>query len=110
MNRNGRYKGPSTQVVNLWWGAPSAPGDWVDEHECRVCGARYETFRGPESFHSAARLIRYRAKAEGDDGGGYRSRGPVLWVMRAAKLAAWFEAHYPCGCCWGITTGEREDP
>lgn len=29
--------------------------------------------------------------------GGYRSRGPVLWAMRVAKLNEWYLNHMFCG-------------
>lgn len=31
-----------------------------------------------------------------EGGGGYRSKGPVLWAMRVLKLDAWYNYHRDC--------------
>jgi hypothetical protein len=83
------------------------PGRWVDDERC-VCGAVYKAFRGGMSFVEAAHALRARAKAEKDDGGGYRSRGPVLWMMRANKLTQWYAQHAICGQVEEERTRRRE--
>ena len=79
--------------------APAPPGEHCDQEYCYGCGADYESFRCYVSFAEAADLIRHKAKSEGDEGGGWRSRGPVLWVMRVIKLSAWYDQHSGCGGC-----------
>ena len=68
---------------------------WVDESSC-ICGARYLDFRAGNTFSDAALALRQLAKSQGDDGGGYRSIRPVLTMLRAMKLDAWFLEHYGC--------------
>lgn len=82
---------------NPWIAAPTAPGPWVDEHRCEGCGERYDEYVAGITFDAAAHRLRQAAKAAGDEGGGYRSRGPVLWVMRCMKLEDWYMRHF--GCC-----------
>ena len=77
--------------------APAAPGEHCDQEFCYGCGESYEEFRLYFSFAEAADLIRHKAFGEGDEGGGWRSRGPVLWVMRVMKLNAWYDKHSGCG-------------
>lgn len=74
-------------------GAPRPPGVWVDDDECGVCGERYADFRPGIQWDDAVAMLR----ASADQGGGYRSRGPVLWRMRVLKLSAWYGRHYVCG-------------
>lgn len=83
-------------VVNPTIARPLSCGGWVNETACQ-CGALYVDFRAYPSFADAADRLRKAAQAAGDDGGGYRSRRPVLWVMRCIKLDAWFQEHYACG-------------
>ena len=83
-------------VVNPLVTAPRSPGSWVDEDRCD-CGAAYADHRGSYGFHEAAQRLRAMAKAAGDEGGGFRSRGAVLWVLRTLKLESWYLEHWPCG-------------
>jgi hypothetical protein len=83
-------------AVNPLINAPRAPGKWVDEEKC-ICGAIYGDHRGDYSFAAAAQRLRHRAKDDGDEGGGYRSRGPVLWQLHVLKLESWYAEHYMCG-------------
>jgi hypothetical protein len=85
--------------------APSAPGPWVDETRCAVCGASYRAHRGSYSGDEAARQLRAAAKAAGDDGGGYRSRRAVLWWLRCLKLEDWYLSHLFCGEGWDPNAG-----
>lgn len=82
---------------NAYAPAPSSPGRWVDEERCTACGAVYEEHRAWPSFSEAHQRIRARAQAQGDEGGGYRSRGPVLWELHLLKLESWYQSHAPCG-------------
>jgi hypothetical protein len=86
--------------VNPTISAPRAPGTWVDETEC-ICGAKYRDHRGSYGFAEAAQYIRQRAKDDGDESGGFRSRGPVLWALRVLKLMSWYEEHFMCGSLVG---------
>lgn len=102
-----------TQAVNPWIAMPKPPcvrrsyrrKEWVTETSC-VCGATYAAFKPGVTFEQGALALRQLAKAEGDEGGGFRSVRPVLTMMRALKLQLWFEEHY--GCC-PFEEGE-EDP
>jgi hypothetical protein len=67
----------------------------VDETEC-ACGALYRDFRAYPGWREAADRIRAAARADGDKGAGFRSRGPVLWVMRTIKLERWYMEHAFC--------------
>lgn len=87
-------------TVNPYTGKPKAPGPWVDEHACVVCGASYSRHRAFPDFATGAQRLRLAAKAEGDTGGGFRSRRSVLWQMRIAKLEDWFLNHHHCGAGW----------
>lgn len=90
-------------AVNPRRDAPDPSGPWVDETRCLVCGALYSAHRGSYGFQEAAQRIRQGAKAEGDAGGGYRSRRPVLWALRCLKLEDWYLEHWPCGSGWDFT-------
>jgi hypothetical protein len=100
-------------VVNPYVAPPLPPGEWVDDEKC-ICGASYHahkvrTFKrrrvysrrrgvrySSPFFASASDRLRRIAKAQGDKGGGFRSRGPVLWMMRVIKLADWYDQHHGC--------------
>lgn len=83
-------------IVNPDFPKPRSPGYWVNDRRC-VCGDTYKAFRGAVSFAEAVQMIRAKAKSEGDEGGGYRSSGPALWVMRTTKLDGWYRDHLWCG-------------
>lgn len=77
------------QVPHDWW--------WLTEHECIACEEQYKRWHpGVLSFADAVQELRAQAKASGDPGGGFRSRGPVLWRMHCAKMAAWILRHQGC--------------
>lgn len=75
--------------------APKSPGPWVDEERC-VCGATYTDHRTWPDWMEATDMVR-RANGGWHAGGGYRTRGPVLWAMHVLKLTDWYEKHYFCG-------------
>jgi|TARA_R110002126_G_scaffold18196_4_gene69893 hypothetical protein len=65
---------------------------------CMACGAWYAKHRSGE-FHTAhyedgVARVRHIAEAAGDENGGYKSRGPVLWAMRVLKTADFIAVHY----------------
>ena len=64
--------------------------------QCDGCGDLYRDHRGSYSFIDACARIRHAAARDGDEGGGYRSRGPVLWAMRVLKAEDWLMAHMMC--------------
>jgi hypothetical protein len=80
---------------------PDPPGPWVDADTCTACAEDYTRWVAGITFDDGVQALRQAAKADGDLGGGYRSRGPVLWRMRILKLEAWYERHLEC---------ERPDP
>ena len=90
----------------------------LEDIEC-ICGAHpgtYRAFRSGVSFEEAANELRdlnqlqesaegegeYKPQLTGGDWheeapGGFRSRGPVLWMMRVIKLQRFYDAHEVCG-------------
>jgi hypothetical protein len=82
---------------------PVAPGLWVNETRC-LCGQVYQHFRAHPDWMECVQRIR-GANGGWYKGGGFRSRGPVLHVMRCAKLEAWYQSHFGCAmllcdaCC-----------
>lgn len=60
-----------------------------DELRCMICGAWYGDHTAGEfagaRWEDGVAAVRHAAQADGDDGGGYRSKGPVLWAMRTLK-------------------------
>ena len=99
-------------VVNPLLEKPSPPGPWVDEHYCYACGDSYSRFRSSADFVAASNDLRNEAKDAGDRGGGYHSRGPILWRMRVIKLFDWYTTHLYCEQIprnqWVIDDGEIE--
>jgi hypothetical protein len=89
------------------------PPDWppfptaADDDVCPLCGecrtrrvARELAREGELLFWWRQGLtwadgVDYLRRASGD-GGGYRSRGPVLWALRVLSLTAWRERHGWC--------------
>lgn len=64
---------------------------------CRGCGDLYVNHRGDYDWGRACNLIRAAAAREGDDRGGFRSRGSVLWALRVLKAEDWMLSHFGCG-------------
>lgn len=82
--------------VNPKISLPVSPGEWVDDSSCE-CGATYHDFRAGITFAEAADRLRI-AFGGYEEGGGFRSRGPVLYMMRVMKLCLWYIAHADCWC------------
>ena len=93
-------RGRPMNAVNPRLDAPPPPGPWIDDERCAVCGALYADHRCPDGWTDATQALRVEARGQGDLGGGYRSRGPLLWRLRVAKLADWFRAHVDCAAGW----------
>lgn len=88
--------------VNALLRAPESPGSWVDEEACDGCGDVYRDHRDPgmpasSSARFALGADDVRHSNDPATGGGYRSRGPVLWALRVRKLTSRYEAHQYCG-------------
>lgn len=66
-----------------------------------VCGARYKPSRFGLRWEDGVRLVR----GANGEGGGYRSRGAVLWALRVLKMDRWYAEHSPCS--WRL--GGRDD-
>lgn len=79
---------------------PPRPGPWVDEDRCSGCGELASDVTFGVTFEAGAQAIRAAARADGDDGGGFRSRRAVLWAMRVLRLEAWYWRHQGCGVGW----------
>lgn len=80
---------PLPRIPHDWW--------WLDEERCVICDELYKRWHpGVLSFSEAVHEMRSAAKAAGDHTGGFRSRGPVLWRMRCAKMDAWILRHHEC--------------
>lgn len=73
---------------------PRSPGPWVNEETC-TCGAHYRRSRYGISWKMGVDLVR-ATNGGFEGGGGYRSKGPVLWAMRVIKLDAWYNYHRDC--------------
>jgi len=74
------------------------PFDGINETRCRVCGERIDQWRAHITWEDGTRLIRQAAENQGIDGGGYRTRGPVLYAMHVLKQQAWWNRHATGGC------------
>lgn len=97
MSRRGRASYGSNEEIP----EPRSPGEWVDPRRCHVCGDRYGDFRAGSDcgFDQGVAAVR-SANGGFEEGGGWRSRGPVLWAMHTCKLNAWYLEHLPCGEWW----------
>lgn len=94
-SRDTKQRRPAKSTpVNSTIALPRSPGSWVDEERC-TCGATYAQFRAYPDWQEACATIR-TANGGFTGGGGFRSRGPVLHVMRVMKLLAWYQEHYFC--------------
>lgn len=99
-------------MINETIREPSSPGPWVDGQRCHVCGACYRDHRSVAveyDWIDAAETVR-QANGGWESGGGYRSRGAVLWAMRVGKLTDWYFVHSQCGPDWDGTTFDESDP
>ena len=84
---------------------PTLPPHLTETH-CLHCKAKYANFRAHPSWTEAANRIR----ARNGEGGGWRSRGPVLWEMRVMKMEAWLLAHHDCAPEDDVPSDLTEDP
>lgn len=82
-------------MVNVPIKLPKLP-PWLDLESCEGCGDLYKDHRGDYDWQAACNRMRHAAEAEGDSGGGYRSRGPVLWALRVLKAESWLLDHVYC--------------
>jgi hypothetical protein len=77
---------------------PVPPGPWCNEKEC-ICGGHIEDYRSYNSrvtFDEAAARLRQTNRSAGIEGGGYRSRGPILHMMSVMKLERFYDDHAQC--------------
>lgn len=72
------------------------PHDGVDFEFCELCQDRYDDWNAGVTWDDGVDLLRRAAQAAGDDGGGFRSRRPVLWAMRVVKMSRWLWRHRLC--------------
>ena len=85
-----------------------APGPWIDDRRCRVCGEQIANWRAGVSWEDGQELMRQAAATQGDPSGGYRTRGPVLWAMHILKVREFYDRHLLGGCgeLWSRTDGQ----
>ena len=81
-------------IVNPTINEPSQICEPLDGEMCGVCGEFYHevTLLGKSGIDRASRRIR-RAAGGWNKGGGYRTRGPLLWAMHVEKMEMWYERH-----------------
>ena len=79
---------------------PSCYGNWEDD-ACGVCGQKYENFKAGVVWEDGVELMKEYARRENVQGGGYRSRGAVLYAMAVLKRQAWYMRH-ELGCCMPV--------
>jgi len=87
--------GKAGKMVNPRIKRPKLP-PWLDLTSCEGCGSLYKNHRGEYSWSQACNRIRRAAEREGDTGGGFRSRGPVLWSLHVLKVESWMMNHIYC--------------
>lgn len=81
-------------IVNESMPRPNPYCEPVDSEMCGICGEYYaEVVLNAGGIQEASDRIRSRAGGW-EKGGGYRSRGPLLWTMHILKLEAWYERHF----------------
>ena len=80
-------------VVNELLPVPDPPCNGLNEEMCMVCGEYVREVKlGANDVQAASQLIRSSAGGF-ESGGGYRSRGPLLWAMHVLKLTRFYERH-----------------
>ena len=84
---------------------PPCYGNW-EEDACGVCGQQYENYNGGINYDDGIQLMLEYARKENVQGGGYRSRGAVLYAMAVLKRQSFFMRH-ELGCCMPV--GEMRD-
>lgn len=81
-------------AVNAWIAEPQQLCEAVTAEFCAVCGEFYaNTILKAGTIQDASDSIRQAAKKEQIRGGGYRTRGPLLWQLHIMKLNAWYLRH-----------------
>jgi hypothetical protein len=67
---------------------------WIENEceKCAICGERSDQVSLGVTWLEGEELIR----AQAGPGGGWRSRGPVLWAMHKIKLDRFAERHLDC--------------
>ncbi len=86
--------------VNAYIPLPDAPpcyGNFEDD-TCGVCGQRYDQFKAGINYDDGIQLMLQAARREGVEGGGYRSRGSVLYAMAVLKRSQFYQRH-ELFCC-----------
>ena len=83
--------------VNARMDLPWKQYPWIHEDEfsqiaCRICGTTLREERFGVSWKDGEERIR----ALNRQGGGYRSRGPVLWAMHVIKFERFADQHMVC--------------
>lgn len=99
---------PCGALINLTIKLPRLP-PWLDLERCEGCGALYADHRGEYGFEAACQRMRSVAAADGDERGGYRSRGAVLWALRVLKAEDWLLAHIYCDPKYQDEPSESEE-
>ena len=83
---------------------PKCYGMWEDDR-CGVCGQSYEQFVSGVTLFDGQDLIREYARRENIVGGGYKSRGAVLYAMAVIKRNAFYQTH-SLRCCFVVAVEE----
>ena len=103
-----RPPGKAGRVVNAKIPLPDFGGwldDWEDEGiRCHVCGEWMDDVSMGVGYGDGLEL--FRELNPWAEGGGYRSRGPILWAMHVLKARRWMERHEDCGQLWPIDKQE----
>ena len=82
-------------VVNERMSEPTPYCPPVDSEMCAICGEYYAAVvLNAGGMQEASDRIRSLAGGY-KKGGGYRSRGPLLWAMHVMKMESWYERHFP---------------
>jgi hypothetical protein len=99
-------------IVNPELSLGQPPFEGINEERCKVCGEKIEDWRAGITWDDGAQLIRQASKNQDVKGGGWRTRGPVLWAMHFLKVTAWWERHSFGGCrwLWDVYDGGRPIP
>ena len=94
--------------VNVGIPFPESPGPWVNEFVC-ICEehpGEYQDFNSGVTFAEATAELRDWNRDNENTSGGWRSRGPVLYMMSVIKMRRWYEAH---AGCWVEIARDPED-
>lgn len=93
----GRRRRSTGATVNPQIPLPASPAPKLITAEgCEICGETPREWSAGVDYGDGVALLRQAARREGDKGGGYRSRGPVLWAMHVVKIGRFYERHMAC--------------